>query len=72
MMQRRNSNGKITREEGVHLVRNMIKSFKKNFFLTSRLYFSFENEFWEIVDAKRSPHLWEKSGNEWKLKYQVD
>ena len=57
----------------MHLVQKYDQEFPENFFLTFSIIFSVsENEFWEIVDAKRSPHLWEKSGNEWKLKYQVD
>jgi hypothetical protein len=31
-----------------------------------------EEEFWEVVDSWRSPHLWEKDENlEWKLKHTV-
>jgi hypothetical protein len=30
-----------------------------------------EVEFWEVVDAYRQPHLWEKSGDEWRLKHRV-
>ena len=66
-------NGKITREEGVHLVRKYDQEFPKKFFADFLEYISLsENEFWEIVDTKRSPHLWEKSGNDWRLKFQVD
>ena len=30
-----------------------------------------EDEFYKIIDKFRSPHLWEKINNEWKLKQQV-
>ena len=25
--------------------------------------------FWEVIDRGRSPHLWERDGNEWKLRH---
>ena len=27
-----------------------------------------ENEFWKTINNFRSPHLWEKIGDNWKLK----
>ena len=30
-----------------------------------------EARFWEIVDAARSPHLWERSAGRWVLPHQV-
>ena len=30
-----------------------------------------EKEFWKIIDNYRSPHLWEKINNDWKIKYTV-
>lgn len=66
-------NGKITREEGVHLVKKYDQEFPQKFFSEFLEYVSLsESEFWDIIDKKRSPHLWEKSGNDWKLKYQVE
>jgi N-acetyl sugar amidotransferase len=66
-------NGKITREEGVHLVRKYDQEFPEKYFADFLEYVSIsEIEFWETVDSKRSPHLWMQSGNEWKLKFQVD
>jgi hypothetical protein len=28
-------------------------------------------EFMELCDAARSPHLWEQSNGDWKLRHQV-
>lgn len=29
------------------------------------------SEFWKIIDEARSPHLWKKKENQWKLKYSL-
>lgn len=65
-------NGKITREEGVALVRKFDSEFPKKFFAEILEYMNItEEQFWEVIDKARSPHLWEKQGNEWKLRHQV-
>jgi N-acetyl sugar amidotransferase len=64
--------GHLTREEGVALVRRFDGEFPKKHFQEFLEYTSLtEDRFWEIVDSYRSPHLWEKHGSDWKLKYQV-
>ena len=30
-----------------------------------------EPQFWQLIDAGRSPHLWQRDGNEWKLRRAV-
>jgi N-acetyl sugar amidotransferase len=65
-------NGKITREEGVALVHKFDQEFPKRFFPEFLEYIGVsEAEFFEIADRFRSPHLWEKSGNVWKLRKTV-
>ena len=65
-------NGKITREEGVELVRKYDQEFPDKFFIEFLEYISLtEAEFWEIVDRFRSPHLWEKSPEGWTLRHTV-
>ena len=65
-------NGKITREEGVELVRKYDQEFPDKFFVEFLEYISLtEAEFWEIVDRFRSPHLWEKSSEGWTLRHTV-
>jgi hypothetical protein len=65
-------NGKITRSEGVHLVRKFDEEFPEDYFQDFLTYIGLdERDFWETCDAFRSPHLWEMQGNQWKLKFQV-
>lgn len=65
-------NGKITREEGVALVRKFDTEFPAKYFQSILSYMNISEErFWEIIDGARSPHLWEKVGTEWKLRHQI-
>jgi N-acetyl sugar amidotransferase len=66
-------NGKITREEGVALVKRYDAEFPKKYFKEFLEYIdTTEKEFWEVVDKYRSPHLWTKGANgEWKLRHNV-
>ena len=65
-------NGKITREEGVALVRRFDAEFPSKYFPEILEYMGIdEKRFWQIIDRARSPHLWEKSGGDWKLLHQV-
>lgn len=65
-------NNKITREEGVQLVRKFDQEFPKKYFKDFLEYISLtENEFHSILDEFRSPHLWEKVNGEWVLKHAV-
>ena len=65
-------NGKINREEGVLLVDKFDQEFPKKYFSEFLNYISLsENEFHDTVDKFRSPHLWIKDQNEWKLRHTV-
>jgi N-acetyl sugar amidotransferase len=65
-------NGKITRIEGVNLVKKYDTEFPKKYFQEFLDYINIsEKQFFETVDSFRSPHLWEKSSNEWKLRHAV-
>ncbi|KQX19534.1 MULTISPECIES: N-acetyl sugar amidotransferase [unclassified Sphingomonas] len=65
-------NGKITREEAVHLVRKYDQEFPSKYYPQFLEYVGMTDaEFWETVDRFRSPHLWEREGNDWKLRHQV-
>jgi len=65
-------NKHITREEGVALVRRFDGEFPDHYFREIMDYLEMDPEhFIELCDAGRSPHLWEKVGDEWKLKHQV-
>ena len=65
--------GKITRGEGVALVRRYDTEFPSRFFDCFLEYTGLsEKEFWKTVDSFRSPHLWKKEDGEWKLRHQVE
>lgn len=64
--------GHLMRDEGVALVHRYDGEFPKKYFDVFLEYTGLtENEFHRIVDSFRSPHLWEKRGDEWILKYKV-
>ena len=63
---------KITREEGVALVKKYDQEFPEKYFADILNYLDITSEqFWEVIDKNRPPHLWEKTNNTWKLKHQV-
>ena len=63
-------NNKITREEGVHLVKKYDQEFPDRYFKEFLDYIdTSEKEFWETIERFRSRHLWEKVDNQWRLKY---
>ena len=65
-------NGKITREEGVNLVRKYDQEFPNKYFKEFLAYIDItENLFHETVDKFRSPHLWLEEKDEWKLRHAV-
>ena len=65
-------NGKIEREEGVQLVKKYDQEFPKRYFEFFLDYIGLtEEQFHEVVDGFRSPHLWEKADGEWVLKHAV-
>ncbi len=65
-------NGKITREEGVQLVKRYDQEFPKKYFKEFLEYISLtEEEFHATVDRFRSPHLWTKASGEWELRHAV-
>jgi len=65
-------NEKITREEGVALVKKYDQEFPDRFFKEFLDYISIdESEFWNTIDKFRPDHLWTKQNNIWKLKHTV-
>ena len=65
-------NDKITREEAVHLVKRFDQEFPKRYYKDFLEYIGLtDDEFNQIVDRFRSPHLWEKVDDLWKLKHTV-
>jgi len=65
-------NGKITREEAVHLVKKYDQEFPSKFYKDFLEYLGIDDaEFWETVNRFRSPHLWEERDGRWTLKHTV-
>jgi len=64
--------GHISREEAVALVKRYDGEFPGKRFGEFLEYLDISEEnFWNIVDSFRPPHLWKKVNGQWKLKHQV-
>ena len=64
--------GKITREEGVALVKKYDGEFPYRYFQEFLEYCSItEDEVQAVIDSWRSDHLWEESEEGWRLKHAV-
>lgn len=65
-------NGKITRAEGIELVRKYDHEFPDRFFPEFLTYIGLSSDtFFNTIDKFRSPHLWEYVNNEWHLTQTV-
>ena len=66
-------NDHITREEGVALVNRYELEFPQKYFPEFLAYLDMcADEFIEISDRFRSPHLWKKTGDGWQLRHRVE
>src|SRR6266536_1246969 len=64
--------GKITREEGVALVKRYDGEFPKKYFADFLQFTGIDQEtFWEVIDSWRSQHIWKRENGEWKLRHTV-
>ena len=62
--------GLISREEAVALVKKYDTEFPEKYFQFFLEYIDIdEQKYWEVIDNARSPHLWEKIGNDWNLRH---
>jgi N-acetyl sugar amidotransferase len=65
-------NEKITRNEAIELVRKFDHEFPKKYFEDFLRYINIDKDlFFKTINHFRSPHLWEKKGNDWILKQKV-
>jgi N-acetyl sugar amidotransferase len=65
-------NEKITRDEGINLVRKYDSEFPKKYFKEFLDYVKIdEKEFFSTIDKFRSPHLWKKDNEEWKILQKI-
>jgi N-acetyl sugar amidotransferase len=61
--------GKITREEGLALVRRFDHEFPTKYYQQFLKFCSItDEEVHAVIDSWRSDHIWEKKGNEWRLR----
>ncbi|WP_415323332.1 N-acetyl sugar amidotransferase [Candidatus Pelagibacter sp. Uisw_127] len=66
-------NKKITRSEGIGLVAKYDSEFPQKYFIEFLEYIGLtETNFWKKIDEFRSPHLWLKKNNIWKLRSTID
>ncbi len=64
--------GHITREEAVALIHKYDGEFPKKHYQEFLEYIGIsEEQFREAIDRHRSPHLWDKQGDQWILKHRV-
>lgn len=65
-------NGKITRDEGVALVRKFDGEYPKMYFQESLEYMDMtKEEFDDTCNAFRSEHIWKKENDKWVLRYPI-
>ncbi|OGP16185.1 MAG: LPS biosynthesis protein [Deltaproteobacteria bacterium GWA2_55_82] len=65
-------NRHLTRDEGVALVKRFDGEFPDRYFKEVMDYIGMKPErFLELCDTFRSPHLWKKTGGEWRLRHTV-
>ena len=64
--------GKITRDEGVALVKRFDVEFPKKYYSEFLEYCDIsDKDFQQMLDSWRSDHLWEKTSDGWTLKHAV-
>ena len=64
--------GFISRDEALALVKKYDGEFPKKYFNEILEFMGISEErYWEVIDDARSPHLWEKTGENWRLKHRV-
>ena len=65
-------NQHISREEGVALVNRYDGEFPQKYFKDFLQYINIdEATFWHTIDSYRSPHLWQKTADQWQLRHRV-
>lgn len=64
--------GKISREEGIALVKRYDGEFPKLNLDTLLEYCDInEDTLWDVINSWRSDHIWEAKGNDWVLRYPI-
>lgn len=66
-------NGHITREEGISLAAQYEGEFPKRYQEDCLLFMGIsEDEFTQITDSARSPHLWKKVNGSWEIQQELE
>ena len=64
--------GKISREEGIALVKKYDGEFPEKFYSEFLEFCDItEGEFWEVIDSWRSEHIWSFTSNKWLLNHPI-
>ncbi|KRB51004.1 LPS biosynthesis protein [Rhizobium sp. Root708] len=64
--------GKITREEGIALVKRYDHEFPSRHYKEFLEYCDInEDDFHEVIDSWRADHIWTKEGNDWRLRKPI-
>ena len=64
--------GYISRDEGIELLKKYDGEFPKKYFNEFLRYTDIsEDEYWDIINSARSPHLWKKTNGLWELKQKI-
>ena len=63
---------KISRDEGIALVKKYDGEFPKRYFQVTLDYLDItEDIYWSVIDSWRSPHLWKMENGKWRLRHAV-
>jgi len=64
--------GKITREEGVALIKRYDQEFPNKYFQEFLNYCDIEESlFWHVIDSWRADHIWNKVNGHWQLRHPI-
>ena len=64
--------GKISRDEGVALIKKYDGEFPSKYFQEFLNFIDFsEDKFYEVVDRWRSPHIWTRENEQWYLNHPI-
>jgi len=64
--------GKITRDEGIALIRKYDSESPNRYLQTFLDYCDIsEDDYWQVIDSWRADHIWVKQGDQWKIRHPI-
>jgi len=64
--------GKITRDEGIALIKRYDQKFPNKYFQEFLNYCDIEESlFWQVIDSWRAEHIWKKVNDQWQLRHPI-